>query len=69
MITTTTASTATNASGSWRARGLNGFRVSCVIADPVAGHLESDRIRTIRRLLPHIGSFARMRQPLASRPA
>ena len=48
-----------------RLRGLNGLRVTWVIADPVAGNWETDRIRTIRRLLPHIRNFVHHRQVVA----
>ncbi|MDE0206636.1 MAG: LuxR C-terminal-related transcriptional regulator [Candidatus Tectomicrobia bacterium] len=46
-------------------RGLGGLRVTWVIADPVAADWDSGRIRTIRRLLPHIRHFVHMRQALA----
>ena len=48
-----------------RLRGVQGSRVTWAIADPVAGDWESGRIRTIRRLLPHIRNFVHVRQALA----
>lgn len=48
-----------------RLRGVHGLRITWVIADPVAGVWESGRIRTIRRLMPHIGNFVHVRQALA----
>ena len=52
-----------------RLRGLHGLRVTWVIADPVAGDWETGRIRTIRRLLPHIRNFVHVRQALAGAEA
>ena len=52
-----------------RLRGLHGLRVTWVIADPVAGHWETGRIRMIRRLLPHIRNFVHVRQALAGAAA
>ena len=43
----------------------HGPRVTWVIADPVAGSWETDRIQTIQRLLPHLRSFVRVRQTLS----
>ena len=48
-----------------RLRGLHGLRVIWVIADPVEGDWETGRIRTIRRLMPHIRNFVHLRQALA----
>ena len=48
-----------------RLHELRGLRVTWVIADPVSGDWDSDRIRTIRRLLPHIRNFVHVRQALA----
>ena len=52
-----------------RLRGLNGLRLTWVIADPVAGNWDTGRIRTIRRLLPHIRNFVHHRQVLAGAEA
>ena len=43
----------------------HGPRVTWVVADPVAGSWETDRIQTIQRLLPHLRSFVHVRQTLA----
>ena len=48
-----------------RLHGRDGLRVTWAIADPVAGDWDSGRIRTIRRLLPHLRNFIRVRQALA----
>ena len=48
-----------------RLQGPHGLRITWVLADPVAGSWESGRIRTIRRLLPHIRNFVHVRQALA----
>ena len=52
-----------------RLRGLHGLRVTWVLADPVAGDWETGRIRTIRRLLPHLCNFVHVRQALAAAEA
>ena len=52
-----------------RLHGRDGLRVTWVIADPVAGDWDSGRIRTIRRLLPHLRHFIRVRQALAGAAA
>ena len=52
-----------------RLRGLHGLRVTWVLADPVAADWETARIRTIRRLLPHLGNFVHVRQALAAAEA
>ena len=52
-----------------RLRGLHGLRVTWVVADPVAGDWETGRIRTIRRVLPHLRNFVHVRQALAGAEA
>ena len=52
-----------------RLRGLHGLRVTWAFADPVAGDWETARIRTIRRLLPHLAHFVHVRQALAAAEA
>ena len=52
-----------------RLRGLHGLRFIWVIANPVKGDWETARIRTIRRLLPHIRNFVHVRQALAGAEA
>ena len=52
-----------------RLRGPHGLRLTWVIADPVKGDWETARIRTIRRLLPHIRNFVHVRQALSGAAA
>ena len=49
--------------------GPQGSRIFWGIADPVTGDWETDRIRTVRRLLPHLRSFVHVRQTLADATA
>lgn len=50
-------------------RDARGSGMVWVIADPVAGEWESGRIRTIRRLFPHIANFVSVRKALAAAKA
>ena len=50
-------------------RDPRGSGMVWVIADPVAGEWESGRIRTIRRLFPHIANFVSVRKTLADAKA
>ena len=52
-----------------RLQGLHGLRLAWGLADPVTGEWSSDRIRTVRRLLPHLRSFVHVRQALADAEA
>ncbi|MDE0205707.1 MAG: helix-turn-helix transcriptional regulator [Candidatus Tectomicrobia bacterium] len=47
--------------------GLNGLRLIWNLTDPVGrGDWDSGRVRTIRRLLPHVRNFVQVRQALAA---
>ena len=44
----------------------DGQRLVWVLADPLAGDWQSDRLQLARRLAPHVRQFVRMRQALAA---
>ena len=49
--------------------GPQGSRIFWGIADPFRGDWDTDRIRTVRRLLPHLRGFVHVRQTLADATA
>ena len=48
-----------------RLAGVRGLRLTWAVADPVAGSWTADRIRMVRRLLPHVRHFVHVRRALA----
>ena len=52
-----------------RLDGLDGLRIVWTLGDPVSGGWQSDQLRLVERLLPHIRQFVSIRQALTAADA